>query len=421
MTALAYATLWVFVFSLPWEVVGAANGVAIIARLTGAVAMAAVLMTVAITGRFRRLHQFHFFTLLFLTWAGLDLLFFNSTGGKLPAKFWTFVQLSLVVWMIWELAGSRLRLLALLVAYVLGAYVAAFDTLLLYRREAAALRRFTAGGTDPNDLAMTLALALPMAWYLGMRHHRPLIRWICRSYVPIGVLAITLTGSRGGLLTSLVALLIVPLMMDRLTPGRLVTAVVMLAGAAGLAVAYVPNTIVERLSTTRAEVEGGSLGNRGRIWVAGIHAFARRPMTGYGTGGFVRAVTPELGVRANVAHNSYLSVLVEQGIVGLILYLMMLVSVYRSVVRLPKMERRFALTLLATLVVAIIPLTWEDRKPVWFILPALLGLSRAWLATAGATARRPNASQTGTVGRPRAVPGRLQPLVAPGGDPDALP
>jgi O-antigen ligase len=419
MTNIAYATLWIFIFSLPWEVVGAVGGVAIVARLTGALALGVVLIVVAITGQFRRLHLLHIAALLFVIWAALDLLIFNSSS-RLPHKFWTFVQLCLVVWMIWELARSWQRQLGLLLAYVFGAYVAAFDTILLYRREAGALRRFTAGGTDPNDLAMTLALALPMAWFLGMRHRQPLVRWICRAYLPFGVLAIGLTGSRGGLLTTIVALMIVPLTMGKLTPGRLVMAIVILAASAGVAVAYIPHTIVERLSTTGAEVEDANFGNRFRVWVAGVHAFSRRPMTGYGTTGFVPAVSGELGSHTNVAHNTYLSVLVEQGIVGLILYLMMFVAVYRSILLLPKLERRFALTLLATLMIAILPLTWEDRKPVWFILAALLGLSQAWVSAGGGVVRAADPPRTRTALRPRAAARRLEPLTTPSPDRDPI-
>ncbi len=419
MSSIAYAMLWIFIFSLPWEVVGAVNRVAVVARLTGAMALVLVLVTVAITGQFRRLHLFHIAMLLFLMWAGLDLFLF-SNAPVLPVKFWTFVQLGLVVWMIWEVARSWPRLLGLLVAYVLGAYVAAFNTLLLYRREAGALRRFTAGGTDPNDLAMTLALALPMAWYLGMRHRHALIRWICRVYLPVGVLAIGLTGSRGGLLTTIVALLIVPLMMDRLTPGRLVTAVVMLAGAFGLAAVYVPDTIVERLGSTSQEVTDARFGGRFRLWKAGFHAFERRPLVGYGTSGFIRAVSPELGSLSKVAHNTYLSVLVEQGILGLSFYLMMFVAVCRAILTLPKPERRFALTLLATLAIAIFPLTWEQRKPLWFILAALLGLSQAWLSAAGEVVRPLDSARIRPALRPRAAARRLEPLPTPGADQDAI-
>lgn len=410
MTSVAYAALWLFIFTLPWEAVISFSGVAVVSRLTGALALGIALVTVAITGRFRRPNLLHLAALLFVLWAALELLLF-WTSARPPRKFWTYVQLCLVLWMMWELAPSWRRLLGLLVAYVFGSYVAAFETLLVYRRQAGALRRFTAGMTDPNDLAMTLALAVPMAWYLGMRHRQTLIRWACRVYLPVGILALTLTGSRGGLITTIVGLLVVPLTMDRLTSGRLVTAAILLSGAVGLAATYVPDTIVERLSTTGQELTDARFGGRFKLWMAGLNAFARRPMTGYGTGGFVAAVTPELGMRSNVAHNAFLSVLVEQGLVGLSFYLLMFVAAYRASLRLPKIERRFALTLLATLVVAVSSLTWEDRKPVWFILASLVGLSRAWVSAEHAVARPVS---------PRAAPRRPQSLTSPAREWDTI-
>jgi len=93
--------------------------------------------------------------------------------------------------------------------------------------------------------------------------------------------------------------------------------------------------------------------------------------------GFIGAITPQLGTASQVAHNSFISLLVEQGLIGLMLYLLMLVSAFLAVRRLSLLERRFGLVLMATLVVAMLPLTWEHRKPVWFILAALVGLAQA--------------------------------------------
>ena len=171
--------------------------------------------------------------------------------------------------------------------------------------------------------AMTLALGLPMAWYLASTYHRPLMIWVCRAYLAVGVLAIGLTGSRGGLLTTVVALTIVPLTMTRLSPKRMVAMVSMLFLAGALAVAYVPEQIVKRLATTSTEVEDLRGGGRIKMWRAGIRAFPLHPILGYGTSGFIRAVTPELGPGALVAHNSFISLLVEQGVIGLTLYLLM--------------------------------------------------------------------------------------------------
>jgi O-antigen ligase len=372
----AYVAVWFFVFSLPWENFIVIPGVGVFSRVIGAVAVGLVLVSNVISGRFRRWTAFHYAALLFVVWAAGVLLIVYSPP-VMPKKFWTFVQLLVMVWMIWEVSSTRPRLIGLFSAYVLGAYVSALDTILLFRREAGAIKRFAAAGGDPNDLAMTLAAAIPMAWYLGMTYHRPLVRWACRAYLPIGLLAIALTGSRGGMLASLVGLLIVPFTMTRLTPGRMALAVTLLVVSGGIAVAYVPQTIVSRLATTTTAVEDLSLGGRFRIWKAGLNAFAQRPMIGYGSGSFKVALLPELGYATQVAHNSYLSVLVEEGFVGLLFYLTMFIAVFLALMRLPSSERRFALVLFMTIMVAMLPLSWDDRKTVWFVLAALMGLARA--------------------------------------------
>ena len=414
MTAFAYALLWIFVFSMPWERILVMPGVAIIPRVTGAAAVGLALLAVVMSGRFRRWHGFHVAALLFWAWAGVTLLVTHS-GERLPAKFWTFGQLLLVLWMIWELAASERRQRGLLTAYVFGAYVAAFDTIWLYRRQAEALRRFAAGGADPNDLAMVLAMALPMAWYLGMTYRQPLLRWICRAYLPVAVVAIGLTGSRGGMAATTVALLFVPLSMTKLSPGRLVTAMVMLSITGALAVAYIPETLVERLSTIGTEVEGGHIGGRGKLWKAGLEAFSYKPMAGYGSGHFKTAITPMLGTASQVAHNSFISVLVEQGLVGFVLYMAMFIAVFRSVMKLPVFERRFALVLLGTLVVAMMPLTWEDRRAVWVVLAILLGFSQARIAEMGGLAwQRSPARPAPLAARPRPARPLERPTV-PGG------
>jgi O-antigen ligase len=378
MSSLAYAALWLFAFSLPWEnaLVAIFPGVSIVSKATGALALAAALGFVLLSGRVRRWRSMHVAGLFFVVWCGVEL-FFIHVGTRLPYKFTTYVQLFLVMWIVWELAPSWKRQLGLMIAYVFGSYLAAMATILQYRREAGALRRFAALDTDPNTLAMTLALAIPMAWYLSATSRNATLRWACRVYILVGLVAVALTASRGGMLATIVALLIVPLTMTRLSPGRLAMAITVLAVSGAAAVAYVPTQIIERLATTGTEVEDMSLGGRFGIWKSGVRALTARPLTGYGTGMWRSAVSPWLGPNPQVAHNSFLSVAVETGLVGLFLYLAMFFAVFRATRRLPLLERRYALVQLGTLVVAMMPLSWDDQKAAWFTLAALLGFSYA--------------------------------------------
>jgi O-antigen ligase len=138
---------------------------------------------------------------------------------------------------------------------------------------------------------------------------------------------------------------------------------------------------------------------------------------GYGPASFKHAITPELGYLAQTAHNSYVSVLIEEGLVGLLLFLAMIGCVFRDVLRLPRLERRFALVLLAALCVAMLPLTWEDEKVVWLIMAAVVVLSHARVdrvvrplrqpsyrrpgLTSPALARHPGGPRPATHGAPR--------------------
>jgi O-antigen ligase len=172
--------------------------------------------------------------------------------------------------------------------------------------------------------------------------------------------------------------------MSQLSPGKILAAILLIGASGAAAVTYIPTTSWERFATTRSEVQEGTMNDRMAIWKAGMRAFSQRPIEGYGTSGFNWAVHSQ-------PHNSYLAVLVENGLIGFVLYGSMFLTVLLKVLGLPKMERRFALVLLATLGIAMLPLGWEDRKPVWLILACLLGLAearRSWATPAVAQAHR---------------------------------
>ncbi len=405
MVSVPYAFLWLFVFSLPWQGIIRIGNMAVVGRLLGAVALACALLAVVVNGRFRRWHLFHVSALLFVIWCAFGLFYHGM--AQVPLKFWTFVQLLAVVWMIWELAPSAPRVRGLLAAYLLGSYVVAIQTVLLLR-SGQALHRFAAGNVDPNDLAMMMALALPTGWYLGITTPRPVCRWIARGYLVVGLLAVILTGSRGAMVTALFGLLIVPLTMTKLSPGKAAAAIALLAIAGALTVTYVPDRIVQRLETTGSEVEDASLGGRFTLWHAGANAFLRQPLLGYGTSGFISAIKPKMGPRAQVAHNSFLSLLVETGLIGFLLYTTMMVTVLLSVRRLPPLERRYGVVLFITLCVAMSPLTWEDVKAVWFTFAALLGLAYAYDLRSGSVyaGREPRGATLPAGRRPATRPQR---------------
>jgi O-antigen ligase len=95
-------------------------------------------------------------------------------------------------------------------------------------------------------------------------------------------------------------------------------------------------------ATTATELgsEGSALSGRWGIWVASSHAFLERPLTGAGLDAHRAAVSRDLddvrtfkGVEKE-AHNTYISVLVETGIVGFLIFAIMIGTVINAIRRL---------------------------------------------------------------------------------------
>ena len=364
--------VWLFVFTVPWQNMLVLPGLGTVSSLLGIGAIGATIVHVILRGRVRPLVPFHYFATAFFLWVFLSAFWGVARQQSMMKDLNTYLQVFIMLWMIWEASPTASRLVNLLQAYVLGTYVAAGSTIINYisgvgfREDA---ERYAASGFDPNDLGSLLALGLPMAWYIASVTPRTPLRWLNRLYLIVGPVGILLTGSRGALLATVVACAVVPLTLSQVRRGLRVAAVVVMIGAGVAAVQLVPESSFERLSTTGSEISEGTLNNRLRIWKGGIATVPARPLHGYGPAGWYPAVGLRIG---NVApHSTWLAVLVEEGLIGLFIYLAMFVAVAKRLFRLNTFDRRVGLALLATLMMAMTPLSWNQNKASWLVLALL--------------------------------------------------
>jgi O-antigen ligase len=378
MDRLAYAFLWLSVFALPWEDLDIVALPGLdptrsmrASSLLGLAAFGLATGSVLLSGRIRKPGRFLGASLLFLLWAAASMLWTidrDSTVGRVT----TYAQLVLLACLIWQLARSEARQSSLYQAYVLGAYVSAVSTILNYLSGTSIIPgRYVAGaGFNANDLGFTLVLAVPMAWYLSIAGERGRLFWLNRLYVPLGMAAVLLTGSRSAFLPSLVALGLVPWTMTRLRL-RSKVAVVLLAGASLYFIgSFVPETSWERLSQTKSEITAGTMTHRRDIWEIGMQLSRQQPVTGFGAGTFTAAAAPYLD-RPRASHNAYLSVLVEQGLVGLALFVGLLAVTMLPVRRMPALRRKYWIVMSCTLLIGLVPRNWDYRKATWFVLASL--------------------------------------------------
>jgi O-antigen ligase len=100
-----------------------------------------------------------------------------------------------------------------------------------------------------------------------------------------------------------------------------------------------------------------------------------------GAGAYPEAVRPWLGRPSlagheYVAHNTFLSILVECGAIGLGLFAALAGATALFVRMMPRTERALWTAMLAAWAIGVSTLSWEQRKPGWLLL-ALITTQRA--------------------------------------------
>jgi len=361
---ISFVLAWAVVFAIPWgDMIWLAYDVQASRVLTVAVA-AFIGISLWRKGRLRALNTSHWWMILFVVWSAANIAW-TPEPERSFRRILSYYQLFSCVWIIHQCSATFERHCRLLGAYVLGCYVVFCGLLYNFARDVyQGDGRYTAPGFDPNDLAGTLILAIPVAWYLSIRTKS--LRWLHRLYIPCAILAALLTASRGGLVT-LGVVLIFPLLSIPKSSIRAVVSLVVLAGVSTLTVAtFMSDISVRRLSTIAEQLAARDLNGRVNIWQRGLEAFAEHPLAGAGAGAFANAIGARRS-RDIAAHNSLLGILVEHGLAGVCLFLGIILSLYRRAWRGPSVDWRLWLVLLTGWAVAASTLSWENRELTWLL------------------------------------------------------
>ena len=224
MRRIAWVLLLLFTFAIPWEYsLDLGEPLGNIARVAGLVLLLAAIPAVLQEGRLRTPGPIQWLVLAFYLWFCCSYLWSIEPLTTLE-KMRGYFQEMMIVWLVWEFAESPRDLRALLQAFVAGAWVLALLTLANFRSAeaiAAGQIRFVAEGQDPNDVARFLDLGFPLAALL-LSSLPGKQRWPSRvlalGYLPLGLVAVLLTASRGGFLAALIALAGCSLLLMRSLP-----------------------------------------------------------------------------------------------------------------------------------------------------------------------------------------------------------
>jgi O-antigen ligase len=371
----AWAALCIFVFSIPWEKSIQLPGATTLSHMLGVTAFAAAAFAAWRRGSIRPPNLALALAAAFVAWDALTW-FWSIHRPATVTRATTLVELLAMTLLIWDSCRDRVRQRHLMQAYVLGAVAASASAYVRYFNDQQTYwRRYAAAGFDPNDFGLILAISIPLALYLAMRGG--LTGWLNRLAVVFIIGAVLLTASRMAMVTTFAAFAF-PLLAWRQSGSiQRISSVVLLAILVLGVFRFAPAPARQRLSTITTELTKGTLHNRTTIWKTGLKIFPRHAFAGIGAGAYPEAVKPVLGVPGvpghfYVAHNTFLSVLVECGAIGFAFYSLMLAVAAFYIWTMQPAERALWAVILAVWAIGVSTLTWEQYKPSWLILALIM-------------------------------------------------
>lgn len=368
MRRVAWGLLLLFAFAVPWEYsLDLGEPLGNIARAVGVMVLLAAIPAVFQAGRLRTPGPMQWLVLALYLWFCCSYFWTIEPLATL-VKLRGYFQEMMIVWVVWEFAESPRDVRALLRVFVAGSWVLAVLTLANFgSAEAAAAGqiRFVAEGQDPNDVARFLDLGFPLAAVLLTSERRWPGRLLAVGYLPLGLVAVVLTASRGGFLAAILALTGCGLLLMRQHARAVLAGAVALPALAAALWFAVPRETFERLATIPSQLESGDLNQRLNIWDAGWHAFVQSPLVGTGAGSFVSAA----GLHPlDTAHNAALSILVGGGLCAFFLVMGVVALAARSVLKIRGQLLVALITVLLVLAVASIVDTVEENRTTWLLL-----------------------------------------------------
>lgn len=310
-----FGLLAILVVAMPWDdalqypsatvsiikLLGAAVGLAYLATMAG--------RTPLVLGR--TLPALVVFNVLLV----VTLLTSGDVGLGLP-QLLRYASFAALFILITQIVQSRTQVIVLV--SVLTGSAACASVVGLGRFFAEISDRVSGPIADANDFAYLLATVLPLGVYLILHGGRARIAWFMATVV-IGV-GIVGTLSRGTVV-SLVVMAVWLTVRSRVSLRSVAATVLVLGVLAGGALTFQRGFIEDRLYT-KGVAANDNIESRRALWRGALEMAGDHPVLGVGTGQYrFRAAEYVVGDPLNLfqplAHNAYLEVLAENGVLGL--------------------------------------------------------------------------------------------------------
>jgi O-antigen ligase len=301
-------------------------------------------------------------TLFSFTWTWMPVNYETTLAINSQQSIKGNIYILMLVILAFQVVRTERDLNLAFAAYLLGVIGLIYFLLKGYNPNSTTVRH-EIQGFDANETALQLALGIPMALYLLLLTKSWLFRSLSIIYIPLALLGIFITGSRTGFITALIGFIgVIPWFWRARFVWKIAALTFFVAAAIGV-MSVVPQKTLDRLFSSGTELSQGTLSARSITWSKAWMEIHEAPFFGNGLSSFRRVIN-----KYNIdytAHNSYIALMVEQGVVGLLCYLAVILTAFLQALRLPPEQRLLMLSLLLIAVAGQFTLTLTEKMYIW--------------------------------------------------------
>lgn len=372
MSKLSFWFLLLLFFSVAWVDSILLPYIGFASRLLTFLLVYVVAHLVFVRGRIKPVGLTNIFLIFFFVWAVLSITWSVSLSATLR-RLLVYIQFLAMVWVVWELADTKDKYRQLMKAFILGCFVGTVGSILNYfLGSEVVLQRFAMPGYTISHFGFILVIAFPIAYYLLLVERSRIQKVLLVAYLVISCAAIFLTGSRAIFLQLIVAMIIIPWSLLEVPNWRKILLWTFLVTLSVLVlVIYFDIPGVARMLTTFEMILAGDYSGRANIWHVATSSFKENPVWGSGAGAFVEATRDharQYYSRDIGAHNTFLSLLVEVGLVGILLFIMPFIFNATRLLNTRGLETKLCYILLGCLLIRFLPTVADYHRYTWIIL-----------------------------------------------------
>jgi O-antigen ligase len=325
---------------------------------------------------FTRLHTLFFF---YLFWSSLSYIWTTTPADTAWRLFLLNFYFMIMLIIYWYSINTKQRLnhayIAVFLAIFFLARVVNYNFGMEIQEGGGESGRYTAYDIGANEMAITLGFGMTFALYISSIYKKIWVRLLILGTIPAFISASFLTGSRMGFVILLLGLIFGIYQVSRMQFVEKIIVSFAFIVSIGSIIKNIPKELVLRVFSTWDNAKAGNFNEREVIWQIGFDGFKDQPFIGRGVDSFTR-----MSNNAHMdleAHNTYISILVEYGIIGFVLYLSLVFGILFSVLRLKGVDKYFLIILLVQLLFAQLTTNLQDNTILWSFYALMI--SHCWI------------------------------------------